>query len=80
MMLSCRGSLSADWFNIFTVAPTTQGPWSSEDCPQERERLGKARLPGWVGEATACKLEKAWKGRDTGEKEDSVSSDSLAVA
>ena len=43
---SLTGSLSAGWCNIFTVAPTAQGPRSSEDCPQERERLGKARLQG----------------------------------
>lgn len=49
-------------------------------CTGKGETWKGQTLGVWAGEATACKLEKAWKGWDTREKEDSVSSGSLALA
>lgn len=66
------GPPPAGWFNIFTVAPVTEGPRMSEDRQQERKDLERPGMPGGVqaGEATSWNLEQNWKRWEMGEKKD----------
>lgn len=70
------GPPPAGWFNIFTVAPITEGPRMSEDRQQERKDLERPGMPvgggGAVqaGEAISWNLEQNWKRWKMGEKKD----------
>lgn len=63
------GPPPAGWFNIFTVAPVTEGPRMSEDHQQERKDPG-CRGGVQAGEATSWNLEQNWKRWEMGEKKD----------
>lgn len=50
------GPPPAGWFNIFTVAPITEGPRMSEDRQQERKDLERPGMP--VGGGGRCRQER----------------------